>query len=309
MTDLLPGSTEMSAVTLHVGDLAGQTEYYSRALGLTVLEEGPAAGLAGARLDGLAGARLDGLAADAGATVLGRGTTPVVALVATPGLPRPARDQAGLFHTAVLFEGETELAAAVLSAAQHPRSAFVGSADHLVSQAFYFTDPEGNGIELYADRDRSTWAWEGDRVRMDTLDLDPQHFLAEHLTEAAVDGITDGGAKVGHVHLQVGSITLARDFYVGTLGFEVTADLPGALFVSAGGYHHHLAVNVWNSRGAGPRASTLGLGNVTIAVPGTDDLTAVADRLRHRGLAVEHDGRTVRTQDPWRNTVTLELAA
>jgi catechol 2,3-dioxygenase len=301
MTDLLPGSTEMSAVTLHVGDLAGQTEYYSRALGLTVLAEGPAGGLAGTRPEVLA--------AGAAATVLGRGTTPVVALVHTPGLPQPQRNQAGLFHTAVLFDGETELAAAVLSAAQHPRSAFVGSADHLVSQAFYFTDPEGNGIELYADRDRSTWGWDGDRVRMDTLYLDPQHFLAEHLTETAVESITDGGAKVGHVHLQVGDIAVARDFYVDALGFEVTADLPGALFVSAGGYHHHLAVNVWNSRGAGPRASTLGLGNVTITVPGEDDLAAVADRLRHRSLAVEQDGRAVRTQDPWRNTVTLELAA
>lgn len=297
LTDLLPAATAMSAVTLHVEDLAAQREYYMRALGLVVLAEGRQAPVSGSPGD------------QAGAVLLGRGATPVVALVHTPGLPRPARTQAGLFHTAVLLDGQRELAATVLSAARHPRSTFVGSADHLVSQAFYFTDPEGNGIELYTDRDRATWQYDGGRVRMDSLRLDPQAFLAEHLTERAVADMTAGGASVGHVHLQVGDLATAREFYVDALGFEVTSEHPGALFVSAGGYHHHLAVNTWNSRGAGPRASTLGLGNVSITVPTADDLDAAQDRLRHRGVVVERDGDRVRTQDPWRNAVTLELAA
>ncbi|HEY3436550.1 MAG TPA: VOC family protein [Actinotalea sp.] len=284
MNDLLPARTDVAEVTLHVGDLAAQTSYYQRALGLTTVQEGP------------------------GRVVLGRLGTPVVVLEHTPGLPKPSARQAGLFHTAVLFGQERDLAAAVLSAARHPQSQFVGSADHLVSQAFYFTDPEGNGIELYHDRDRSTWGWADGLVEMSTLHLDPQRFLQEHVTEDAVAGMELAEAKVGHVHLQVGDLELARAFYVEALGFEVTCEYPGALFVAAGGYHHHLAVNVWNSKGAGPRASTLGLGNVSITVPGRDELDAVADRLRHAGLPVADDGLSLRTEDTWRNAVTLTAA-
>ncbi|MCL3861694.1 VOC family protein [Actinotalea sp. K2] len=281
MTDLLPAVTDVDAVALHVEDLTGMAAYYREALGLTTVTEGD------------------------GSVVLGRGRTAVVVLQHTPGLPRPARHQAGLFHTAVLFPTAADLAAAVLTASRHPRSQFVGSADHLVSNAFYFTDPEGNGIELYHDRDRSGWRWDGGQVAMDTIALDPRTYLEQHLTEDALSGITAARAKVGHVHLQVGDIDLARGFYVDTLGFETTFAMPSALFVSAGGYHHHLAVNTWNSRGAGPRASTLGLGEVTITVPDREDLDAVSDRLRLAGFAVADDGATVRTQDPWLNSIAL----
>lgn len=283
--DLLAPTTDVGPVTLHVGDLSAQSAYYREALGLAPL-------------------------ADAGGlVVLGRGATPVLRLRHTPGLPQPSARQAGLFHTAVLFDTEADLAAAVVSTARHPRTRYVGSADHLVSQAFYFTDPEGNGIELYADRDRSRWAWDGSRVVMDSLPLDPQAFVRAHLTERAAGRLTDGAAKVGHVHLQVGDLATARTFYVDALGFETTAELPGALFVSAGGYHHHLAVNTWRSRGAGPRASSLGLGEVTIEVPGREDVEAAVGRLRDRGIAVTDDGRTATTEDPWRNRVVLTVAA
>jgi catechol 2,3-dioxygenase len=283
--DLLPDDTRMDAVELHVGDLAGMSAYYRDAIGLVTLHEGD------------------------GTCVLGRGTTPVLVLRHTPGLPVPARNQAGLFHTAILFEDTASLAAAVLSAARHPLSQFVGSADHLVSEAFYFTDPEGNGIELYVDRPREQWQVAGGQVQMDTLFLDPQRYLETHLTEAALARLHDDAASVGHVHLQVGKIPLAREFYADALGFAVTMEAPGALFVSAGGYHHHLAVNVWNSRGAGPRASTLGLGAVTIAVPGRDELDAAAARLRARGITVVDDGASLTADDPWRNRVTLQVSA
>ncbi len=283
-TALLPDDTRMDAVTLHAGDLAALAGYYRDAVGLVTLAEGD------------------------GFEVLGRGRTPVLVLHHTPGLPTPARNQAGLFHTAILFEDEASLAAAVLSTARHPLSRFVGSADHLVSEAFYFTDPEGNGIELYVDRPRERWQVVGGQVQMDTLFLDPQRYLETHLTEAAAAGLRDAGASVGHVHLQVGDIPMAREFYADALGFAVTMQVPGALFVSAGGYHHHLAVNVWNSRGAGPRASTLGLGAVTIAVPDRDELDAAAARLRARGIEVADNGRSLTADDPWRNRVTLQLA-
>ena len=124
MTDLLPARTDVGTVALHVEDLAGMSAYYRQALGLVTVSEGDRT------------------------VVLGRGGTAVVELRHTPGLPRPGRQQAGLFHTAVLFPTRSDLAAAVLTAARHPGSQYVGSADHLVSQAFYFPDPEGNGIEL-----------------------------------------------------------------------------------------------------------------------------------------------------------------
>lgn len=284
--DLLGDRTDVGAVMLHAGDLAGLTAYYRDAIGLVALAEG------------------------AGSAVLGRGTTPVMVLQHTPGLPAPRRDQAGLFHTAILFETAADLAAAVLTAARHPRSRFVGSADHLVSEAFYFTDPEGNGIELYADRPRDAWQRRGDQVLMDTLHLDPQEYLRTHLagaTDVTATVLHDAAAKVGHVHLQVGDIALAREFYADGLGFATTFEMSGALFLSAGGYHHHLAVNTWNSRGAGPRASTLGLGEVRVTVADRAELDAVASRLRASGVDVADDGRSLATSDPWRNRVILEV--
>ncbi|MEG3615801.1 MULTISPECIES: VOC family protein [Isoptericola] len=283
--DLLAPETTMGAVTLHVGDLAAMSAYYREAIALT---------------------ELPGLGAP-DRVVLGRGRTPVVVLQHTPGLPATSRHQAGLFHTAVLFDTEEALAAAVAHAARHPLSRFVGNADHWVSRAFYFTDPEDNGIELYWDRPRETWQRSGGRVAMGTDWFDPNAYLQQHLSESALDGAAGQGAQVGHVHLQVGDVPTARQFYVDTLGFEIMADLPGALFVAAGGYHHHLAVNTWNSAGAGPRAASLGLGQVALTVPGQDDVDALRDRLRHARVPVRDDGRTLRFDDPWKTLVEVSV--
>jgi len=280
--DLLAATTGMDAVTLRVGDLALMSSYYREALAL------------------------DPISAQGTSVVLGRGTTPLVVLEHTPGLPVPARSQAGLFHTAILFDTSAGLASTVLQAARDQRSSYVGSADHIVSNAFYFTDPEGNGIELYVDRDRSEWVYKNGQVQMDTLALDPSTFL-QHNLPAGGGEVEVGPAKVGHVHLQVGDLEMARRFYVDALGFETTLDFPGALFVSAGGYHHHMAMNVWNSRGVGPRAATLGLADVAITVPGRADLDAVAERLRHRAIPLEDTGRSIRVDDPWKTRVTLTV--
>lgn len=283
----LSAQTGMDAVTLRVGDLEAMSSYYADALALEPLEELARGGEVH--------------------RVLGRGALPLVKLVATPGLPPVDPRQAGLFHTAFLFGDQASLAATVYRAAQHPRSRFVGSSDHLVSEAFYFTDPEGNGIELYVDRDRSEWSrGPGGELRMDTLYLDPNAYLRDHLDEQATANAARLAGKVGHVHLQVGDVPTARAFYVDALGFEPTvASYPGALFASAGGYHHHVAMNVWNSRGAGPRAAALGLGDVAITVPGREDLDALVARLGARGIAFSDDGRAVRAFDPWGTQVTV----
>jgi catechol 2,3-dioxygenase len=178
----------------------------------------------------------------------------------------------------------------------------------LVSEAFYFNDPEGNGIELYWDRPRKNWSWNGTEVVMDSLALPPQRYLQEHLTQESVEARQRTAAGVGHVHLQVGDVHTAQDFYVGTLGFEKTAGWHGqALFVSAGRYHHHMAMNVWNSRGAGPRKDTLGLGEVLIEVPSGDDVGALADRLKVAGVPRHHTGAELRFEDPWRNSIRVAV--
>ena len=282
--DLLPADLTMGTVMLKVGDMNLMTDYYQRALGLDVVAE------------------------QDGGLYLGRLKTPLVHLAPAPGLNIPGRGEAGLFHTALLFQDQSSLAATIASAAQYEPQSFVGRADHLVSEAFYFTDPEGNGIELYWDRPREAWSWDGKNVVMDSLALPPQKYLRDHLTQESVEGRRGTDAGVGHVHLQVGDVQSAHDFYVGTLGFEKTAGWHGqALFVSAGGYHHHMAMNVWNSRGAGPRRDTLGLGEVLIEVPSGDDVGALADRLKVAGVESHHTGSELRFEDPWRNRLRVAV--
>ncbi|QTX06183.1 VOC family protein [Agromyces archimandritae] len=313
----------MGAVTLRVADLDRMIAYYRD------------------------GVTLDLIAHDGPVAVLGRGGVPAVILQHAPELRLASPGAAGLFHTAIVFDTREGLAAAIASVAHRYPGTFTGSADHLVSEAFYFTDPEGNGVELYFDRERSSWSWVHGRVEMATLYLDPNAYLSEHLSEAAIARVVAGGsavdapahrtpagtaptgtadpahpappgtaapaapadARVGHVHLSVGDTASAREFYVNRLGFEVTTEMPGqALFVSAGGYHHHMAMNVWNSRGAGRRQPTLGLGKVEIVVPGADDLGALAERMAHHGVRGRDDGRTLAFDDPWANLVEVRAA-
>ncbi|MCU1551608.1 MAG: hypothetical protein JWR36_2168 [Glaciihabitans sp.] len=276
----------MGAVTLLVADLDAMTAYYRDAVSLEVLSEGPHS------------------------VTLGRGTTPVIILEHASELNHASPHSAGLFHTAILFETERALAAAVYSVARRHPGSFTGSSDHLVSKAFYFDDPEGNGVELYWDRARSEWSWTHGTIEMSTLFLDPNQFLTEHLTEEVIENPLDGGAKVGHVHLSVGDTVTAREFYVDRLGFEQTIEIPGqAVFVSAGKYHHHMAMNVWNSRGAGRRARTLGLGQVNIVVPSADEVGALTERMSHYGIETRDDGETVMIDDPWGNLIRVGTSA
>ena len=284
--DLLSADTAMGAVTLLVADLDAMTAYYRDAVTLRVLS------------------------AEGDRVVLGRDATPVVILEHSPALKQAAPRAAGLFHTAILFESPQALAAALYSVARRAPGTFTGSADHLVSQAFYFTDPEGNGVELYWDRDRTQWSWTHGQIEMDTLYLDPNGFLDEHLTAEATTDPVIGGAVVGHVHLSVGDVESAREFYVRRLGFETTAELGGsALFVSAGGYHHHMAMNTWNSAGASRRTRALGLGRVEIVLPDADGVGSAAERMEHYGVAVRDDGRSLAFEDPWANEIRLIAAS
>lgn len=280
--DLLAPDTRMGMVELLVRDLDAMIRFYSDGVTLDVLEQ-------------------------SGETaVLGRGGVPVVRMRRMPELPPRKQGEAGLFHTAVLFDDEPSLAAAVASVVRHAPRSFTGSSDHLYSQAFYFDDPEGNGVELYADRPRETWEKEPHGLlKVATNPLDPNEFLRTHLPNAPA---TAPAANLGHVHLQVGDIGVARDFYVDALGFEVMSDVGSALFIAAGGYHHHIAVNTWGTAGAGPRAAALGLGQVNIDLPTADDVEAVQERLSDHGIAVRHDGAVLRAEDPWGTLIQVGVA-
>ncbi|MCM3521932.1 VOC family protein, partial [Curtobacterium sp. P97] len=241
-----------------------------------------------------------------GTAVLGRGSTPIVVLEHAPAMRHAAPHEAGLFHTAILFDTQADLAAALYSVATKYPQTFTGSADHLVSNAFYFQDPEGNGVELYWDRDRTEWSWTHGMVDMATIWVDPNAFVQEHLTSSALETASTRPGRVGHVHLSVGDVATAKAFYVDRLGFATTAAMGDqALFVSAGGYHHHMAMNTWNSRGAGRRQQALGLGLVRIEVPGADDLGALVSRMHDTGVQSADDGRTVAFEDPWANRIEV----
>ena len=278
-SELLPANSDMGAVTLWVSDVDAMVRYYRDGVGLTLLSEFN------------------------GRAVLGYQTREIVILEHKPGMKHASPHEAGLFHTAILFPSEAALAKSVYSVAQKYPGTFTGSADHLVSKAFYFNDPEGNGVELYWDRDRSAWSWVHGTFEMDTIFLDPNQFLNEHLSEEGVDE----AKKVGHVHLSVGSIPAAEEFYAKMLGFEKTLNWGGAaLFVSAGGYHHHMAMNTWRSKGAGKRQLALGLGKVEIVLENQDQVLETKERLDYYQLNSTFDSGVTRVEDPWGNTISLQ---
>ncbi|KKM80920.1 hypothetical protein LCGC14_1335050 [marine sediment metagenome] len=216
---------EIGSVTLVVHDLARVAAFYEIVIGL------------------------HRLAADRASVTLGAGGRALLRLRADPAAQRRDRREAGLFHTAFLMPGRADLGRWLHHAA-HGGHRLSGASDHLVSEALYLDDPEGNGIELYADRPRGQWSHDADGVVMATGPLDLEGLAG------SADGDWVGAPDatvVGHVHLQVGALAPAERFITETLGFALTKRYPGAAFFGSGGYHHHLAANIWASDGAGPR--------------------------------------------------------
>jgi catechol 2,3-dioxygenase len=242
---------EVARVALVVNDLAAVARFYEGALGL------------------------ERLGSDGGTVRLGAGGRALLELRGDPAAPRAGRREAGLFHTAFLLPSRGALGAWLRHAADLGLP-LQGASDHIVSEALYLSDPEGNGIEVYADRPRERWTAPDGTVRMSTDPLDAEGLLA---AAAAPWAGAPEGTVVGHVHLQVGDVAEAERFYAGALGLEVMARYPGAAFLATGGYHHHLGVNAWTSRGAGPRRpEATGLAEVVLAAePGAAAPGALAD--------------------------------
>jgi catechol 2,3-dioxygenase len=279
----IAADTSLGAVTLTVGDLDAQAAFYRDAIGLREL-------------------RRAGNVVEFGET---GDAEPLVVLVGDPAAPpRPARTT-GLFHLALLVPSRAELARSIHRVTAAGRR-FTGAADHLVSEALYLDDPEGNGIEIYRDRRRDEWSHAGGELQIATLPLDLQGVL---------DGVPAGetghgmapGTRIGHVHLQVASIPAADAFWVDGVGFDpVVRGFPGALFVSAGGYHHHLGLNTWAGLGApAPPPGARGLRSFAIVLPDGVALQETLERVRAAGLEVRDEAGRATVSDPSGNRAVL----
>jgi catechol 2,3-dioxygenase len=283
-----PG-TSMGAVRLTVSDLDRLRDFYRDAIGLTELPS------------------------DHDVVSLGTEERPIVELVGDPDAPPRPPGTSGLFHLAILVPGRPDLARALQRIAEAGWH-LSGASDHLVSEALYLSDPEGNGIELYRDRPREEWPVRDGVLQMDTLPLDLDGVLRELRREDAEAGMP-AGTRMGHVHLNVGDLTAAEAFYSAALGFDVTVrGYPGALFVSAGGYHHHLGLNTWTGEGAPPPPpGSRGLREFEIVLPNERALEEVERRISDRGIAHERGGEgnedVLRLSDPSGNRLAAVVRA
>ena len=226
-----------------------------------------------------------------------------------PSAPRaPARHTSGLFHQAILVPSRADLAAA-LHRVVDAGWRLSGASDHLVSEALYLSDPEGNGIEIYRDRPREEWPVRDGTIQMSTVPLDLEGVLGELRQRGRRRGMP-AGTRIGHVHLNVGDLTAAEAFYSGGLGFDVTVrGYPGALFLSAGGYHHHIGLNTWTGEGAPPPPpGSRGLRSFEIEAPGRAELAVEEDRLREAGFEPQREGDRVTATDPAGNRVVPTAA-
>ena len=271
-----PG-TSIGAVRLAVADLDDVADFYREAIGLRPLEPEQSEIV-----------RLG----------TGEDEAPLVELVGDPSAPPRPRHTTGLYHLAILVPTRADLARALQRVADAGWR-LTGASDHLVSEALYLSDPEGNGIEIYRDRPREQWQYRDGAIQMSTEPLDLDGVLGELSREDAGAGMP-AGTRMGHVHLNVADLTAAETFYSGALGFDVTVrGYPGALFVSAGGYHHHIGLNTWTGEGAPPPPPlSRGLRWFEIRLPGEAQLAAEEDRLRAAGFEPERVDGGVSVDDP-----------
>ena len=281
----LPAALRLGAVDLTVADVDRSVSFYQEALGLRVHRH------------------------EATEAALGDGTETLIVVHEDPQAG-PAGRHAGLYHYALLYPTREELARAALRLAA-TRTPIQGASDHRTHEAIYLPDIDGNGIELAADRPREAWPADlGYAGGPAPLDFDS--LLGTIADEPPTPTVAEG-LRMGHLHLHVGDIGEALAFYRDLLGFELQANIGTAAFVSAGGYHHHLAFNVWKGQGVGgPAPHTVGLRHWTVELP-TGDLDEVRARIAAAGLPIEQQTDGFLVRDPWgiaiRFTSTRDLVS
>jgi catechol 2,3-dioxygenase len=272
---------DLGPVHLTVADLDRSMEFYEQVLGFRV-------------------SRHEGTEAR-----LGAGSEDLLVLTESPGAePRP-RNTTGLYHFAILLPDRASLAQSLRRLVEKDYPLW-GASDHLVSEALYLDDPDGNGIEIYRDRPRNEWRWREGMVEMATRHLDLGGLLGETDEERPWEGLPSD-TTIGHVHLHVRDLQEAEGCYHGTLGFDVVTRYgEQALFVSAGGYHHHIGLNTWTGSGAPPPSSgSVGLRYFTIRLPECSELERLIERLREDRVAFEEEPGSVFLRDPSGNGISI----
>lgn len=276
MTSRLDPGTRLGAVSLTIRDLSRSVDFYTGRLGLELLARG------------------------GGEATLGSSSAPLLHLVEDTAA-QPRGGTTGLYHFALLEPSRAALARSLRRLAE-TRTRLSGASDHGVSEALYLSDPDHIGIEIYRDRPREEWPWQDGELAMTTDRLDLEDL------RAAFDSATPaGGTVMGHVHLHVARLEEARTFYVDLLGFDTMQRYGGqALFVSAGGYHHHVGLNTWQGAGAPPPPpGSTGLRHFEILLPGEAALAGLAERLRAAAAAFERHGEKLLLRDPSGNGIAL----
>jgi catechol 2,3-dioxygenase len=275
--------TDLGYIHLTISDLERSIEFYDDVLGFSVLE---------AR-----GARASlGVDSDRPLLVLSENRQ------AQPKSPHST----GLYHFAILLPSRLDLARSLRRLAEQ-RYPLGGASDHLVSEALYLSDPDDNGIELYRDRPRREWTRRDGQLQISTLPLDLEGLLGELERDGGPwDGLPSG-TRLGHVHLHVADLPASENFYNSILGFDMIARYgPSAIFVSAGGYHHHIGLNVWAGRGVPPPPpDAVGLRYFAVRLPDKGELDRILKRLQSSGVEFEEQGEGVYCQDPSGNGLLL----
>jgi catechol 2,3-dioxygenase len=279
---VIAAAARIGAVHLTIADLGRSIEFYEGRLGFRVH-------------------RRDGAGAGA---ALGAGGPDLLVLESSPHAPR-ARGTTGLYHFAILVPSRLDLARALRQLAV-TGTALQGAADHGVSEALYLADPDGNGIEIYRDRDRAEWPFVNGRLAMGADPIDLEALLAD---SGEAGPALDSATTIGHVHLHVANLPDAHRFYVETLGFALTQRYgPSALFVAAGDYHHHVGLNTWIGVGAPPPPpGAIGLKHFEVKLPDRAALDAVVERLRAARVPVDARDGAALLRDPSANAILLTI--
>lgn len=276
----LPDATRVGMVHLQVTDLQRSLDYYERVLGFRIYDRSDRAATLGPH---------------------GPDPRPLVTLHTTSGTKPARRGALGLYHFAILLPGRADLGsfAAYLSALR----VRVGLADHFVSEAIYLWDPDGLGIEVYADRPRDQWRTNGRELFMTTDPLDVAGLMAA--SEGRLWTGMPQGTTIGHIHLHVGDLEAADSFYHSALGFDrMVWSYPGALFLAAGGYHHHLGTNVWSSEPPA-RDDEARLLEWELILPSKRDVEAASGSVRAAGYEIDAENGGVIIADPWGTRVRI----
>lgn len=285
MTNAIHPNTKIGALHLTVSDFNRSLAYYQDCIGLKHHRS------------------------QNGSAYLGAGKRDLLRLTERPGA-HLSRGVTGLYHFALLVPSRLELAQ-VLKRLITSKTPIGGFSDHGVSEAIYLSDPDGHGIEIYRDRPREEWTFVNGRLRMVTEPLDVEGLLAELQAEQSLTAEMPPDTVVGHIHLHVSDLNPSTRFYVDVLGFELMARYgPSALFVSAGGYHHHIGLNTWAGQGAPqPPHDALRLQWYEVRLPDTTALSQVMERIEVAELPFEEEEMGIAVHDPSGNKLLLTLEA